>query len=90
MVTAIDLRPGDGSYIKAINRPKPTALLIDLDDSIGAGFAASNPFVASDKTQMVNILANKTGANSSRCSGVSWKSREQRWAAPIRLDGKNE
>ena len=37
-----------------------------------------------------NLLGNKSGTTTSRYSGVSWKKREQRWAAQIRLDGKNK
>jgi len=37
-----------------------------------------------------NLLGNKTGTTTNKYVGVSWKKREQRWAAQIRLDGKNK
>ena len=37
-----------------------------------------------------NLAKNVTGETSSKYIGVCWKKREQRWAAQIRLDGKNK
>lgn len=37
-----------------------------------------------------NLAKNVTGQTTSKFVGVSWKKREQRWAAQIRLEGKNK
>jgi hypothetical protein len=72
------------------NTDPQTRNIIDHIDNDPTNNHYTNVRWVTKRENCQNLLGNKTGATTSKYVGVSWKKREQRWAAQIRLDGKNK
>ncbi|MDO7874299.1 HNH endonuclease [Hymenobacter sp. ASUV-10] len=74
-----------------VANPDPQTLnIVDHIDNDPGNNHYTNVRWVTKRQNCQNLLGNKNGSSSSKYVGVSWKKREQRWAAQIRLDGKNK
>ena len=73
-----------------INPAPATNIKVDHIDTNPANNHYTNLRWVTARQNCQNLAKNVTGATTSKFVGVSWKKREQRFAAQIRLDGKNK
>ena len=70
------------------NENPDTLIKVDHRDNNPANNHYTNLRWVTNRQNCQNLAKNKAGETSSKFVGVSWKKREQRWAAQIRLYGK--
>ena len=74
-----------------VPNPYPETLIkVDHIDTNSTNNHYTNLRWVTERQNCQNLAKNKTGESTSRYVGVSWKKREQKFAAQIRLDGKNK
>ena len=73
-----------------VNPDPETLIKVDHRDTDSTNNHYTNLRWVTARQNCQNLAKNREGTTSSRYIGVGWRKREQRWAAQIRLDGKNK